>query len=100
MLIMSNVTLDTRDHVVATLRRCNTPVTNCYLYVPRLLECLCHAQERAIEVEEFNLAFSAHRETDVCAAVEGEKQHLLDLRVTKFQFIAGARLSAGMQLVS
>ena len=46
----------------------------------------CHAQERAIEVEEFNLAFSAHRETDGCAAVEGEKQHLLDLRVTKFHF--------------
>jgi hypothetical protein len=81
---MSNVTLDTRDHVVATLRRCNTPVTNCYLYVPRLPA--CHAQERAIEVEELNLAFSAHRETDGCAAVEGEKQHLLDLRVTKFHF--------------
>lgn len=44
--------------------------------------------------------FCTPRKTDVCAAVEGEKQHLLDLRVTKFQFIAGARLSAGMQLVS
>lgn len=35
MLIMSNVTLDMHNHVVAT-RRCNTPVTSCYLYVSRL----------------------------------------------------------------